>query len=328
MEKATMNIRCMRCGDFLKVSKGEGGWFGFEVEPCRECLDRATDQGYEMCNRNRLDREDGDREPQGTGQEATEGHPVQEFDPRAPAIEDQSDQIDHYAHDTPKSEPGLSGIEAVFGKWPGDETDEQLTEALRDRPDPQMKLGKPAEAVRATTPATMQLDWEQIDQELERGLAGASMPSPPRGATAPANCDGSPLGLLGEPPPPVKRGGAKPDKSNGRVEPPAPRPRNLIWDALCTLFSLEPVTKADRSRVGRLSLYFAQKGATPNELAIRLVRYREEWPDMADTPEALLKQWERFANPKVQPERRPDGCGQTKTERATVRAGAKQKGLL
>jgi len=65
---------------------------------------------------------------------------------------------------------------------------------------------------------------------------------------------------------------------------------------------MKPVTKADLSRVGKLARDFKLKGTTPDEIRARLAYYRSGW-NAADTPEALLKHWDRFA--KAQPDNRP-----------------------
>lgn len=71
--------------------------------------------------------------------------------------------------------------------------------------------------------------------------------------------------------------------------------RDEIWDAICETWGMKPITKADCSRMGRLARDFRLKGATPAELRVRLDRYRLAWPQAADTPEALLKHWDRFS---------------------------------
>lgn len=74
----------------------------------------------------------------------------------------------------------------------------------------------------------------------------------------------------------------------------AVRPADGLWIAVCELFSLKPETKADRSRVGRVVSDLTAKGATCDELKIRVERYRAEWSNVECTPEALLKHWDRF----------------------------------
>lgn len=72
---------------------------------------------------------------------------------------------------------------------------------------------------------------------------------------------------------------------------------NPLWDAICAAFGLSPVTRAECKRVGGIVRDLELKQATPADIAIRLARYRAEWPTVADTPEALLKHWDRFAVP-------------------------------
>ncbi len=77
-----------------------------------------------------------------------------------------------------------------------------------------------------------------------------------------------------------------------------PRARDSIWDSVCELFSLKPITKADRTRIGRIVADLKLKSATAGEIRVRLERYRREWPRAADTPEALVKHWDRFGQDK------------------------------
>ena len=68
-----------------------------------------------------------------------------------------------------------------------------------------------------------------------------------------------------------------------------------IWDTVCEIFGLNPQTRTEQSRVGKIVSDLKIKEATPDEIRTRLRRYRKEWPKMADTPEALVKHWDRFA---------------------------------
>lgn len=76
---------------------------------------------------------------------------------------------------------------------------------------------------------------------------------------------------------------------------PKPREPDPVWDHVCRVWSLEPVTPAQRSRVGRIVRDLKALGASPADLDARMARYRVEWPRAECTPEALLKHWERFA---------------------------------
>lgn len=107
--------------------------------------------------------------------------------------------------------------------------------------------------------------------------------------------------------------GSQPDKKRTREEkrredintlpayagpasaPKAERPRNALWDVVCECFHLNPQTRSECSRVGKVTRDLKAKGATPGEVQARLARYRQRWPDMEATPEALLKHWDLFA---------------------------------
>lgn len=67
-----------------------------------------------------------------------------------------------------------------------------------------------------------------------------------------------------------------------------------IWDAVVDVFNLNPVTKSDKTRIGKVVRDLKAKGATPELIVQACDRYRAKWPDVACTPEALLKHWETF----------------------------------
>ncbi len=74
------------------------------------------------------------------------------------------------------------------------------------------------------------------------------------------------------------------------------RRQDEIWDAVVDLFGLKPATTTEKSRVGRVVRDLKLKNATPGSIAAVSSPYRREWPDMAFTPEALLKHWDQFAH--------------------------------
>lgn len=84
-----------------------------------------------------------------------------------------------------------------------------------------------------------------------------------------------------------------------------PKRTDPIWDSVCAAFGLTPVTKSEKSRVGGIVRDLKLKGASPDDIAIRLGRYRAEWPKAAATPEALLKHWDTFAGPPPRPKAPP-----------------------
>lgn len=84
-------------------------------------------------------------------------------------------------------------------------------------------------------------------------------------------------------------------QTTNTLPPPAGKARNLIWDAICEIFGLDPVTKSETTRIGRVVRDLKLKKATPEEIRIRYQRYRSEWPKVSCTPEALLKHWDQLA---------------------------------
>lgn len=87
------------------------------------------------------------------------------------------------------------------------------------------------------------------------------------------------------------------ERRNGVIHGESNRKPQPLWDAVVRAFRLDPVTQAERSRIGRIVRDLKAKGADPDDIPRRLDRYRATWPNAADTPEALLKHWDRFAEP-------------------------------
>lgn len=75
------------------------------------------------------------------------------------------------------------------------------------------------------------------------------------------------------------------------------RVRNEIWDTVCDVYGFKPVTKNEQSRVGKIVRDLKLKGATPDDIRTRAGHYRQRWPKMSFTPEALLKHWDSLAEP-------------------------------
>lgn len=74
------------------------------------------------------------------------------------------------------------------------------------------------------------------------------------------------------------------------------RAPNPIWDAVAEEFYRDgKVPKPDQKRVGRVVSGLKSHGAKPEEVAERSERYRQTWPGITLTPEALLKHWTAFA---------------------------------
>jgi len=71
---------------------------------------------------------------------------------------------------------------------------------------------------------------------------------------------------------------------------------DVIWDAVCGAFGLKPVTRAEKSRVGRVVRDLRAKGVTPDLVRIQADRYKLLHPDWGFTPEAVLKHWDQVAH--------------------------------
>jgi len=76
-----------------------------------------------------------------------------------------------------------------------------------------------------------------------------------------------------------------------------PREPNPWWDTVCEVFGMTPITKTDRTRIGKLSRDFQAKaehaGLGPEAIVIRRDALARKWqdPDMV-TPEAVMKHWD------------------------------------
>jgi len=89
------------------------------------------------------------------------------------------------------------------------------------------------------------------------------------------------------------------DKSQEKKKQPSAaggkqREPDVIWDAVCAQWNLTAATKRDATRIGAEVRDLKLKGATPDELATRIERYKAHWPDIDCTPEAMVKHWDMF----------------------------------
>ena len=69
---------------------------------------------------------------------------------------------------------------------------------------------------------------------------------------------------------------------------------NPLFDAVQDIFALPIVTRRDATRVGRIVSDLNAHGATPEQLAARVKAYKRTWPNVACTPEAVVKHWALF----------------------------------
>ena len=87
-------------------------------------------------------------------------------------------------------------------------------------------------------------------------------------------------GLFGEP---IKKASRK-----------APDP---IWDCVVKQFYPSNVPEMMRKKVNAAVADLKRLGATPESIRAKIVRYRTEWPGIACTVFALVKNWDAFAPP-------------------------------
>lgn len=104
------------------------------------------------------------------------------------------------------------------------------------------------------------------------------------------------------------------------VHPPAekaPRPRDLLWDFTAyywfggTKENGFDVPAPQRARCGRIVRDLKAYGATPEDLAKRILRYFQRFPDCECSPEAMVKWWPQLAE---------DDPGQDRLKRQAQRA--------
>ena len=70
------------------------------------------------------------------------------------------------------------------------------------------------------------------------------------------------------------------------------RKPNLIWDKICESFHLDPKTKSEKSRLGKISRDLKAKEATPERIDKIITAYAKVFPGATCTPEAIVKHWD------------------------------------
>lgn len=78
--------------------------------------------------------------------------------------------------------------------------------------------------------------------------------------------------------------------------PVGEKPRNLIWDCVVELFGFKaPHPASEAARIGKVSAFLKQKGATPEEMRRRFTNAKSSWnPGTPFGPEALTKWWDQL----------------------------------
>ena len=70
-----------------------------------------------------------------------------------------------------------------------------------------------------------------------------------------------------------------------------------IWEAVEAEFYASGVADRERAHVNGIVKGFKQKGATASDVHRRAAAYRERWPSMPCTAEALFNNWDQFPPP-------------------------------
>jgi hypothetical protein len=75
--------------------------------------------------------------------------------------------------------------------------------------------------------------------------------------------------------------------------------QDTVWEAVARIWFEGRVPVSQTTRVGKIVRDLKEVGATAEEIDRRLGRYRAEWPDVAATPEAVVKHWSEFSDAKT-----------------------------
>ena len=73
-----------------------------------------------------------------------------------------------------------------------------------------------------------------------------------------------------------------------------PISNGALWDKICELWKWNPVTKAEKTRLGKIVKDLQLKQAEPGEIQGRISAMKAEWGRGACTPEAIVKHWDMF----------------------------------
>lgn len=92
----------------------------------------------------------------------------------------------------------------------------------------------------------------------------------------------------------------KPTTKRAPTTPRKPREPDPIWDAVAAIWFGGTVIPSQATRVGRVVRDLKALEATPDDIADRHERQRDEWGDAGATPESLVKHWHQFG-----PDRKP-----------------------
>jgi len=101
-----------------------------------------------------------------------------------------------------------------------------------------------------------------------------------------------------------KNGRKKEKKVNICSQKPA-RPRNVLWDKVCNLWGLNPVTPNEVSLMGKICRDLKLKEATPELIESKKKIYQTKFPEWACTPSAVVKNWDLLVVEKTKSIRNP-----------------------
>lgn len=122
---------------------------------------------------------------------------------------------------------------------------------------------------------------------------------------------------------PAQKGRKERKKESAADEPP----RCEVWDAICELFSLNPVTRGDKSRVGKLRRDFKARlgDENPREgIRRRMQAHRRKWPNIDPiTPESVDKHWDQLVAAPTGKRERDEAAERKAEERKQAEAQAR-----
>lgn len=80
-----------------------------------------------------------------------------------------------------------------------------------------------------------------------------------------------------------------------------PRDRDLIWDTVCDKFGLDPKTKTECTRIGKVVSGLKTKIANEASIRVNCDKWGFLFPGATLTPEALVKHWDQLCSFATKP---------------------------
>lgn len=125
------------------------------------------------------------------------------------------------------------------------------------------------------------------------------------------------LSAKGDISPPANTGGLRPPEPSQKESETASRPsrveRDAMWDVMVEVTGVDPASKNEKSRRGKVVKELLELGATPDDVRVRATRYRRRYPGITFTDTGFIGRWGECGNVRATPspvESCPE-CGQS-----------------